>query len=404
MQQTSEKPVISEGILIAMLAAINFTHIMDFVIMAPLGATLKEAMSITTNQFGYLVSVYTFAAALGAIIAFFKIDKYDRRTSIIFVYSGFIIANILCALAPQYKFFMLARFFAGLFGGVLNVLIMSVIGDVIPLERRGKATGMVMAAFSAASVIGIPSGLILADVFNDYHAPFWLLSILSMLVGTTLLLKFPSIKSHMEFTGHKTPPLEILKEFSQDTNVRRALLFVFLLMIAGFSVVPFISDYLVNNVGLDKTELKYVYLCGGLSTFASSILVGRLTDKLGKVKTFVSAAIVSIIPISVVTVLPSMPLHFVLMFNVIFFTCFGARFVPAMTLMTTCVQPKRRGSFLSISSAIQQLGSGIAVLIASAIIMNGAKGELYNFGWVGVVACVATVLSIVVAVRIKEVS
>ena len=402
MQSTS-KPMISEGFLIAMLAAINFTHIMDFVIMAPLSATLKIAMSISTKEFGYLVSIYTFAAAAGALIAFFKIDKYDRRTAIIFVYAGFIVANILCAIAPQYKFFMLARLFAGLFGGVLNVLIMSVIGDVIPMQRRGKATGMVMAAFSAASVIGIPSGLILADLF-DYHAPFWLLSILSAIVGITLLLKFPSIQTHMETEGARTPPLEILKEFVTNQNVLRALLFIFLLMIAGFSVVPFISDYLVNNVGLSTKELKYVYLCGGLATVVSSILIGRLTDKLGKVKTFMMAAFVSIIPIASVTVLPPLPLKYVLMFNVVFFMCFGARFVPAMTLMTSCVQPKRRGSFLSISSAIQQLASGVAVMIASFIIVNDAKGALHNFGWVGVVACTATVLSIIVSLRLKEVS
>lgn len=404
MQQATSKPMISEGVLIAILAAINFTHIMDFVMMAPLSARLKDSMSISTTEFGYLVSIYTFSAALGAIIAFFNIDKYDRRTAVIFLYIGFIVANILCALAPQYKFFMMARLFAGLFGGVLNVLIMSVIGDVIPMERRGKATGMVMAAFSAASVIGIPSGLILADVFNDYHAPFWLLSGLSLIVGVLIWLKFPSIKHHLEFKGEKTPPMKILKEFSQDPNIVRALLFITILMIAGFSVVPFISDYLVNNVGLDKEELKYVYLCGGLATVFSSILVGKLSDKFGKVKTFVVAGLISIIPIAAVTVLPSMALGYVLMFNVVFFMCFGARFVPAMTLMTSCVMPHRRGSFLSVSSAVQQLGSGIAVLIASAIIVNDAKGALHHFGWVGILACTATVISIILSLRIKEVS
>ena len=402
--QSTNKPVVSEGILIAMLAAINFTHIMDFVIMAPLSPFLKESMLISTEQFGYLVSIYTFAAAAGAILAFFNIDKYDRRSAILFLYTGFIVANVLCALAPQYKFFMMARLFAGLFGGVLNVLIMSVIGDVIPMERRGKATGMVMAAFSAASVLGIPSGLILADMYKDYHAPFWLLSGLSMLVGIALVFKFPSIRKHLEYEGPKTPPLEILKSFALDSNIRRALLFMSLLMIAGFTIVPFISDYLVNNVGLNKDELKYVYLCGGLATVFSSILVGKLSDKFGKVKTFVVAGLISIVPIAIVTVLPVMPLVYVLMFNVVFFMCFGARFVPAMTLMTSCVMPHRRGSFLSVSSAVQQMASGIAILIASTIIVNGAKGELYHFGWVGVVACTATVLCIIVSLRIKEVS
>ncbi|WP_299248567.1 MFS transporter [uncultured Cytophaga sp.] len=394
---------ISEGLLIAMLVAVNFTHIMDFVIMAPLSPFLKESLSISTEQFGSLVSVYTFAAAAGAIFAFFNIDNYDRRTALLFLYSGFIIANVLCAMAPQYKFFMLARLVAGLFGGVLNVLIMTVVGDAVPLERRGKATGLVMSAFSGASIIGIPCGLILAERF-DYHAPFWLLSILSLIVGIVLFVFFPSIKTHLEYTGVKTKPLEIVKEFLKNKNIIRALIFIFLLMVGGFTVVPFISDYLVYNVGLNTNELKYVYLVGGGATIASSILVGKLSDKYGKVKTFIVAATISMIPIFVVTILPPMPLGYVLLFNMAFFISFGARFVPAMTLMTSCVQPQRRGNFLSISSAIQSLGSGVAITIASFIITNDATKKLHHFGWVGVVACVATAICIFVSLRIKEIS
>jgi len=403
MELAVEKKPISEGLLIAMLAAVNFTHIMDFVIMAPLNPFLKEAMSINTQEFGLLVSIYTFAAAAGAIIAFFKIDSYDRRTALTLLYSVFIIANLLCAIAPGYKFFMMARLFAGLFGGVLNVLIMSVIGDAVPMARRGKAMGIVMAAFSAASVLGIPCGLMLADMF-DFHAPFILLTILSMIVGVALFIKFPSISGHIESKGNKTPHIDILRSFMQDSNIKLALLFMFILMIAGFSVVPFISDYLVQNVGIDKEDLMYVYLCGGLATAVSSPIVGRLADKFGKVKVFVIAALVSIVPIMFVTVLPAWPLAYVLMFNVLFFMCFGARFVPAMTLVTSCVQPQRRGSFLSISSAIQQLASGIAVMLASTIIVNDANGTLHNFGWVGILAAVATLLCIAVSLRIKEVS
>lgn len=403
MQTISNKSNISEGLLIAMLVAVNFTHIMDFVIMAPLSPFLKESLSISTEQFGILVSVYTFAAAVGAIFAFFNIDKYDRRTALLFLYSGFILANVLCALAPQYKFFMMARLVAGLFGGVLNVLIMTVVGDAVPLERRGKATGLVMSAFSGASVIGIPCGLILTERF-DYHAPFWLLSILSLIVGVVLFLFFPSIKTHLEYTGEKTKPLDIIKEFSKNRNIIRALLFIFLLMIGGFTVVPFISDYLVYNVGLSTDELKYVYLVGGGATIASSILVGKLSDKYGKVKVFIFAAIVSMVPIFAVTILPPWPLLYVLLFNMAFFMSFGARFVPAMTLMTSCVVPQRRGNFLSISSAIQSLGSGVAITIASFIITNDASKKLYHFGWVGVVACVATTICIFVSMRIKEIS
>jgi len=404
MELSVEKKPISEGLLIAMLAAVNFTHIMDFVIMAPLNPFLKESMSITTEEFGFLVSIYTFAAAAGAIIAFFKIDSYDRRTALTILYTGFIVANVFCAIAPGYKFFLMARLFAGLFGGVLNVLIMSVVGDAIPMARRGKAMGMIMAAFSAASVLGIPCGLILADIYDDYHPPFILLSGLSLIVGIFLFIKFPSITGHIEAKETKTPHIDVLKGFIKDSNVTLALLFMFLLMIAGFTVVPFISDYLVHNVGLDKEDLKYVYLCGGLATAVSSPIVGRLADKFGKVKVFVIAALLSIVPIVIVTVLPVWPLPYVLMFNVIFFMCFGGRFVPAMTLISSCVKPQRRGSFLSINSAVQQLASGVAVMIASTIIINDASGKLFNFGWVGILAAAATLICIGVAVRLKEVS
>jgi predicted MFS family arabinose efflux permease len=404
MQASSKNTLkISEGLLIGMLVAVNFTHIMDFVIMAPLSPFFKRAMSISTEQFGYLVSIYTFAAAVGAVFAFFNVNKYDRRTAMILLYTGFIVANLLCALAPHYKFLMMARMFAGLFGGVLNVLIMTVIGDTIPIERRGKATGMVMSAFAGASVIGIPSGLILAGMF-DFHAPFWLLFILSTLVGTFLYFKFPALNTHLEGAKTKADPLEIITEFIQNKNVRNALLFIFLLMVGGFSVVPFISDYLVFNVGLNEDELKYVYLVGGVSTIISSILVGRLTDKLGKVKTFIIAALFSIGPLVFVTVLPPMQLIYVLMFNVLFFMSFGGRFVPAMTLLTTCVEAHRRGNFLSVSSAVQSMGSGVAVLIASSIIDNSANGAMLHFGWVGIVATVATLLSIFFSLRIKEIS
>jgi predicted MFS family arabinose efflux permease len=391
-----------ENIIIFLLAAINFTHIMDFVMMAPLNPFMKDDLSITTSEFGILLSVYTIAAGVSGIIGFFFIDKYDRRTAVFRLYEGFILANMMCAIAPGYKYFMLARVLAGLFGGILGGLIMSIIGDIIPMERRGKATGIVMAAFSAASALGIPIGLSLAKSF-DFHAPFWLLTALSIGVYIALRFNFPSIKIHMN-NPHTKPPFEMFFDMIGTRNIQIGLLFIFFVMMSGMIVVPFISDYYVNNLGIDKRDILYVYLFGGLATVFSGPLVGRLSDKIGKQKMYLWGAGLSIPVMYYVTVMPEMPFWLLLIFSTFFFIVFGARFVPAMTMLTSTVEPYRRGRFMSVASSVQQFASASSVLLASFIIANTAKGELLHFETVGIIAVALTILCMIISFRVKEVS
>jgi predicted MFS family arabinose efflux permease len=397
------KKEINEKLLIGSLFAINFTHMMDVVIMAPLNPFLKKTYAITTEQFGWLVSSYTLMAALGGLIAFFYIDKYNRRNAILFLYAGFFLANLLCAIAPGYKFFLLSRMFAGAFGGVLSSIMLSVVGDVIPMERRGKATGIVMAAFSGASVIGIPIGLWLAFTFN-IHAPFVFLSLLSGLLWLFLYFKFPSIDIHLKHHNQSFNKLEVIKQLTSDSNAIWGLLFTFCVMASGFLVVPFISDYMVNNVGVPEKDLMYIYLLGGIATMITGPMAGRIADKIGKQKTYVITAFFSIPPILYVTMFPSVDLWVVLMFMTCFFVLFGARFVPSMTLLTSSVNPQKRGSFMSIASAVQQLSAALSVLFASLIITNTAEGKLENFFYVGCLAAIFTVIGIVLSYKVKEVS
>jgi len=389
--------------IVFLLVLINFTHIVDFVMMAPLNPFLKEALSINSSEFGLLVSSYTFSAAVAGFIAFFKFDAYDRRNALLFLYAGFIIGNLLCAVAPGYKFFLLSRVLAGAFGGVLGVLVFSVIGDIIPPARRGKTTGIVMAAFSAASVLGIPIGLILAQSF-DFHAPFIFLTALSLIVYVFIWLKFPSLTVHRTHAAKDQDRKQLLHSFATNPNVRYSLLLTFCLMIAGFTVVPFISDYLVFNVGLDKENLFYTYFFGGLATAVSGPLVGKLADLYGKQKVFVIAALVSVLPIYMITVLPPLSLWFVIPCTTVFFICFGSRFVPAMTLVTSAVSPRERGSFMSINSTVQQFASSIAVVLSGLIIFNAPDGKMEYFWACGIVAVCFTFLSIAISYKVKEVS
>ncbi len=396
------QPHFKEGLLLFILAAINFTHIMDFVIVAPLNPFLKNAFHITTREFGFLVASYTLSAGVSGFLAFFWVDKFDRRAVLLSLYMGFILGNVLCALAPTFSMLITARIVAGAFGGVMGAVIMSVVGDVIPPERRGKATGIVMSAFAAASVIGIPLGLIFAEKY-DWHAPFIFLSCISVVVFGLMYFKLPSLKLHLK-NAIVENPIQMLSSIFSNGNVRWALLFTILVMLAGFTVVPYISDYMVFNVGLPKEDLRYIYLFGGIATVASGPIVGRLADKFGKQKIYAIVATCSIAPILLITHLPVLSKPLIFLASTSFFIFFGGRFVPAMAIMTGCIEPRNRGKFMSINSSTQQLANALATSIAGFIIYNTSTGQLVGFGTVGVLASVLTLASIFIAYRVKQVS
>ena len=393
---------INENLLLFILAAINFTHIMDFVIMAPLNPILSKALSVNPQQFSFLQASYAISAGIAGIIGSFFVDKHDRRATLLFLYVGFTISNLACALAPDYYTLMTARVIAGSFGGVMGSVILSIVGDVIPQERRGKATGIVMAAFSAASVIGIPIGIRLATSF-DWHAPFYFLTILSVIVLIFTWIKMPSIRGHMHNVNSNST-LQKIKALFLNSNARWSFLFMSLLMISGLTVVPFLSDYIVKNAKLDVKDLDLVYFFGGLATAISGPVTGKLADKFGKPRVFMIAGIISIIPIYIMTHLPSSNYFLILSMSSLFFIFFGARFVPAMSMMTSSVEIRQRGSFMSINSSIQQFSSSIAILIAGSIVVNNQNGELENFGTCGIIAIVATIACILVSFKVKQVS
>jgi predicted MFS family arabinose efflux permease len=414
-----EAPVvkINEGLLLFILAAINFTHIMDFVIMAPLGPLLKKEFHIDTRESSFLIAVYTLSAGVSGFLGTFVIDRFDRRNVLLFMYAGFTISNLFCALTDSYHYFLIARIVAGVFGGVLGALVMAIVGDAVPYERRGKATGIVMSAFSFASVVGIPLGLFLAAKIQ-WRMPFVMLTALSAIVWVIAFFIMPSMTGHISgfpdvrdrkgennFHRISREARTILSSIFGNSNLRWSLLFMVILMIAGLTIVPFLSDYTVYNVGLDQEkELPWIYFFGGLATAVSGPIVGKMADKYGKQRMFMISAIISIIPILIVTNMGKLNLSTVLIFSSMFFIFFGGRFVPAMSMITSGVEPRLRGSFMSINSSMMSLGSFIATFGAGLIIQNGPNGELINYNYVGIFACIATLACIAISFKIKKVS
>ena len=401
-EQLVPKTVIREGLLIFVLAAIQFTHMMDFVIMMPLGPQLMRVFTISTQDFGLLVSAYTFSAAVAGFLSALFIDRFDRKHAILGLYLGFTIGTLGCALAPTFSMLLVARIIAGGFGGVLGALVLAVIGDAIPEERRGAATGKVMAAFSVASIAGIPIGLYLASV-TSWHAPFYLLAALSFIILIGAAKFLPVMRGHLT-NAVRTNPFSVLKEIVQKRNLQWAMALMVTLTMAGFLVVPFLSPFMVANVGFTESELSYIYLFGGLATVFTSQWAGRLADKYGKQKIFTYSAFLSIIPILMITNLPPVPHYIALIVSTIFFILFGARFVPAMALVTSSVEPKLRGSFMSINSCVQQASAGVAALISGMIVQESASGQLMHFNLDGYLACAITLVAIWTVRYLKPVS
>lgn len=390
---------LNERSLLATLAAVQFTHIVDFMIMMPLGPQLMRNFSIGPHEFSLLIAMYSLCGGAIGFIGAFWIDRFDRRKALAFCYCGFILGTLACAFAPDHISLLIARGLAGAFGGVSGTLVLSIVSDAIPYERRGTALGVVMASFSVASVFGVPFGLFLSNHWG-WHAPFFFVAGVGLLVWISIFVSIPKMVSHM-MTGRRSSPLEILSDIASHQEQREALMFMSILMLSQFIIIPFISPYLVANVGFPEENLPLVYLLGGGMTIITSPLVGRWSDRAGKIKVFTIFASLAFIPILLITNLGPTPMAIALMITTMFFVISNGRFVPAMALISATVSPQKRGSFMSINSAVQQLSSAIASYTAGIIITNGPKGELLNYSKAGILSAILSIMVIVLGRRLR---
>lgn len=391
-----------EKILLFLLAAIQFTHIVDFMIVMPLGPQLMRLLEINPQQFALMVSSYTFSAGVIGFLFAFVADRFDRKTVLLFSFLCFTAGTFSCGFANSYEFLLAARILTGAFGGVMNALVYSIIADTFPFERRGAAMGVVMASFSFASAIGVPLGLFLASLSN-WHLPFHALGVAGIFISVGIYLYIPALRAHIGKGAEDARIFDFLLNIGRTKNLLKALLFMFLMVMGQFVVIPFISPYMVSNMGVSEKELTYVYLLGGGATFFTNPWIGRLSDKYGKPKVFTILALLSVIPLFIVTNVQETALWIVLLVSVFFFVTISGRMVPGMTMITSSVEPQHRGSFMSINSAVQQFSSAGAAMIGGMIVMTDASGKLLNYHYAGYIAIAATLLCMVVSRRLKAV-
>jgi predicted MFS family arabinose efflux permease len=331
----------------------------------------------------------------------FFIDRFDRKRALLFVYVGFLVGTLSCALAPGYVTLVLARALTGAFGGVLSALTLAIVGDLIPIERRGRGMGIIMTSFSLASVAGVPTGLALANAFS-WHAAFFLISGLGLPILIALGFLVPPLRAHMQNTRPGNERLwGLFDNLWRDKAQAFALALTPTLQLGHFAIIPFMSPYLVSNVGLTEYDLTYVYLFGGAATLFSMPMTGRLSDRFGSTKIFILTAALTTIPILMLTHLPRTALWAALTISTVFFVIASARMVPAMTLVTEAVAPQWRGGFMALNGSFQQLSAGLAAFIAGGIITNGPGGRMTHFEEAGYFAAGASVACIFISRRLR---
>ncbi|PPK87432.1 putative MFS family arabinose efflux permease [Neolewinella xylanilytica] len=418
--------MINEKRLLLILATVQFCHIIDFMIVMPLGKTIMNAFDITPGQFAWVVSAYALAAFTGNLVSTVVIDRFDRRSALLFLFTCFTAGTLACAFAPTYGFLLAARFGTGLFGGTLGALVLAVVGDVIPLERRASAMGWVMTAFSAASVIGVPAGIWIAAEYS-WHAPFYATAALAGLFVTIAFFFVPSMRGHLvdqtivpegdQSEIGDDPEAQLLQPRSwsgkiadpfraifTNANQRAALLFTLTLMLGHFTIIPFIAPYMQINVGFADKQVSLIYLIGGALTVILLPLFGRLADRFGRLRVFTISSVLALFSIYALTNLDTNSIPVALLVTSSFFVVASGRNVPATTMITSVVRPENRGGFMSIRQSVNEMALFFSSVVAGFVITEGPDGKLEHYELLGYFTIFMSIVAVFTARRVRAVA
>jgi predicted MFS family arabinose efflux permease len=367
--------------VIALLAVIQFTVVLDFMVMSPLGDILIKSMRLTASQFASAVSAYAFSAGVSGLLAAGFADKYDRKKLLLIFYAGFIIGTFLCATATSFPLLLFGRIVTGLFGGVLGAVSMSIVTDLFSFKQRGRVMGFVQMSFAVSQVAGIPIGLYLANLFN-WHAPFLMIVGFSIVTAVFIFSFLKPITGHIQQSKNQNVLFHLQKTVSNQTYWL-PFITTALLSIGGFMLMPFSTPFIINNVGVSQVQLPMIYVVMGICSMIALPLIGKLSDNIGKMSTFIIGSLLAAVMIIIYTNLIPVPLWQVIVISSLMFVGVMSRVIPATALMTAVPDTKDRGAFMSINSSLQQIAGGIASVIAGWVIIQQPGGKLLHFNTLG---------------------
>ena len=389
-----------QKVVVGMLAFLQFAIILDFMLMAPLGALIMPSLSVTPAQFGMVVSAYAFAAGASGLLTAGFADRFDRKKLLLFFYAGFISGTLWCGLARSFESLLLARVVTGLFGGVIGSVVLAIATDLFAAQMRGRVMGLIQTAFAASQVLGIPIGIYLSNHWN-WHVPFLSLAAMGVLGGLLIAWLMKPVAEHLKLPQEHSAVEHLLHTVTE----RRYLLpFVSVLFLAtgGFMLMPFSSAFTVYNLGISLESLPVIYLVTGIATIFIGPLVGKAADSFGKLRVFFFGTAVMIVMVLIYTHLTTSTLFAVTVINVVLFVGIFSRMIPFQALMTQVPVPTQRGSFNAINASISQLAGGLASLVAGHIVQADAAGRIHHYDVAGYVVVATSLLACVLLWRIQR--
>ena len=387
--------------VVAILAFLQFTVILDFMILSPLGAMLMQELHVGPAQFGLVVSVYAFSAGASGLLAAGFADRFDRKKLLLFFYSGFVLGTALCGFAPSYALLLGARTVTGLFGGVIGSISMAIIADLFPLAARGRVMGFVMTAFSASQILGIPLGLYLSNAWG-WHAPFLMIAGVSFAVGLVIFTVLRPVDAHLKNRPDRNPFHHLLATVTK-TRHQWGFAATITLAIGGFMLMPFGSAFSVHNLGIPLAKLPMVYMATGLASIFTGPIIGRISDAVGKYRTFAVASATAIAIILWYTRLGVTPIGVVIAINIGMFSAISGRMVSSQALSSAIPAPQDRGAYMSISSSLQQLAGGVASSCAGLLVSQAEGGPIEHYERLGYVVATSMAIGVVLMGRVNAI-
>jgi len=390
-----------QKIIILLLAILQFTIVLDFMILAPLGDILMKSMNMSTKQFGTVVSAYAISACISGIFAAGFADKFDRKKLLLFFYTGFILGTYFCAISYNYETLFIARIITGLFGGVIGSISMAIITDIFSIHQRGKVMGFVQMAFGGSQILGIPIGLVLANYWS-WHATFYMVLILAILLGIALVIKLNPLTEHLKLINNKNA-LQHLLQTIKKKDYRIGFLATALLSMGGFMIMPFSTAFMVNNIHIAQSQVAIIFFFTGIFSIIIMPIVGKLSDKYDKLLIFGIGTIIAIVMVVIYTHLSPVPIWLVIIVNIVLFIGIMSRMVPATALNSAVPDAYDRGAYMSINSSLQQFAGGIAALFSGLVVVQKSKNSpIENFDILGYVMVILMLLCFYFVYKVKR--
>jgi len=394
-------------LVIVLLALTQFTVVLDFMVMSPLGDLLMKSMSLTTKQFGFAVLSYGISAGISGLLTAGFADSFDRKKLLLFFYIGFIVGTLFCGLANTYPLLIAARVFTGIFGGVIGSISMAIVADLFSFQQRGRVMGFMQMGFGASQVLGIPISLAIANKLG-WQAPFFMIVGLAAIIWLVVMVKMKPIAKHLE-VKHEKNAFEHLIHTLAKREYRVGFLATALLSLGGFMIMPWGSAYAINNLHLTKEQLPSLFMVAGISSLIIMPLIGKLADKMNKFTLFTLASVWMMVVVMVYTTLTPVPLWVVMVVNVLMMIGIMSRMVPSMALTTALPEMQDRGAFMSINSSLQQMAGGLAAGVSGLIVFQASNNSpiehFDTLGWVMVgitVVCIFMVYRVSLIVKKKQ--